>query len=293
MTTNNGTTTALVRAEPTSNAIEPRNMAELEVFAEAAAKSGFFGAKNKEQALMIAMAGRDLGLSYTQALRMFHVIDPGPDKKTGELRPAKLVISADGMVAVCLSKPHVCEYFRIIESTSTFAVVEAKRVGDPARQARFSIEDARAAGLVKDWGNWKSYPARMCLARAKAFLARDLFPDLLAGLYDPDEIRDTFGEPRPIEVHAVAKLAAKAAEAYDMVQQPDLAAIQAASLQQSTSDEVVTNEMLTKVAEAVSQEDLDAVAKLAVKAVREDLITEAQFTVIGQHVKSRRKELAK
>lgn len=204
-TTTNGTVpTAMARHEPEQRAlIEPQNMSELATFAEAAAKSGFFGAKNKEQALMIAMAGRDLGLSYTQALRMFHVIDPGPDKQ-GNPRPPKLVISADGMVAVCLSKPHVCEYFRVLESDEKHAVVETKRVGDPAKQYRFTVEEARAADLVKDYGNWKKWPARMCLARAKAFLARDVYPDLLAGLYDPDEIRDSIEEPRRVEAVPVA-----------------------------------------------------------------------------------------
>lgn len=200
--TTNGTaadSNALVRRD--SDAISPQTMGELSTFAEAAAKSGFFGARNKEQALMIAMAGRDLGFSYTQSLRMFHVIEPGPDKQ-GNPRPPKLVLSADGMVAVCLSKPHVCEYFRVIESDDKHAVVEAKRVGDPPRQNSFSLEEARSAGLVKDWGNWKAWPARMCLARAKAFLARDMFPDLLGGLYDPDEIRDALAmdEPRRVDV---------------------------------------------------------------------------------------------
>ena len=63
--------TSLVRSAP----IEPTNMRELEVFAAAAAKTGFFGAKSPEQALIVAMSGRDLGLSYAQSLRAFHVIE--------------------------------------------------------------------------------------------------------------------------------------------------------------------------------------------------------------------------
>jgi len=31
----------------------------------------------------------------------------------------------------------------------------------------------------------------MCLARAKSFLARETFPDLLMGMYDDDELRDS------------------------------------------------------------------------------------------------------
>lgn len=247
------TSTALARHDEHHAAIEPRNLAELERFAAAAAKSGFFGAKNQEQALMIAMAGRDLGLSYTQALRMFHVIDPGPDRKTGEPRPPKLVISADGMVAVCLSKPGICEYFRIIESDARHATVEAKRVGDNPRRYSFSIDDAQKAGLVKDWGNWKTYPERMCLARAKAFLARDLFPDLLAGLYDPDEIRDSLAVEQPPtrrEKGEVVELRPQPAPA----PAPSSPAV-------SAEPSAAAQAFAASIAQATKEEDLVAVAK--------------------------------
>jgi hypothetical protein len=190
---NNGTTqvsektTAIVVREP-QRAIEPANMSELRTLAEAAAKTGFFGAKTPEGALLVMMAGRDLGLSYSQALRAFHVIQ---DDKGN---PPKLVMSADGMVAVCLHHSEVCEYFRVIESTEERAVVETKRVGNPARRETFTIEEARRANLVGKF-NWRSYPAKMLLARAKTFLARSEYADLLLGLYDPDEVER---EPAPL-----------------------------------------------------------------------------------------------
>ena len=99
-------------------------------------------------------------------------------------------MSADGMVAVCLGRGDVCEFFRTLESDNAKCVVEGKRHGDPARKLVFTIEDAKRAGLGGD--NWNKYPAAMLRARAKSSLARDLFPDLLMGLYDPDEMG---GEP--------------------------------------------------------------------------------------------------
>ena len=169
--------TAMVRHAPQS--IEPTSMRELEALAKHAADSRFFGAANPSQAILIMMAGKDLGLSYTQALRAFHVI---------EGRPA---LSADGMVAVCLAHKEVCEYFRVVDSSGERATVETKRVGDPARKMTFSIEEARTAGLVKAGSGWAKWPGRMCLARAKSFLARETYPDLLMGLYDDDELRDS------------------------------------------------------------------------------------------------------
>jgi hypothetical protein len=51
---------------------------------------------------------------------------------------------------------------------------------------KFTIQMAQQAGLTgKD--NWRKYPARMLKHRAIAFACRDLFPDVMAGIYTPDE----------------------------------------------------------------------------------------------------------
>lgn len=159
--------------------IHPRDMTELRAFAKDAAESGFFGAKNPTQALMIAMSGRDLGLSYTQSLRAFHVVTGRP------------TLSADGMVAICLGRKDICGYFATIESTPASCTVETQRIGAPnPSRLTYTIADAKAANLTnKD--TWRQHPAAMLRARAKAALARDVYPDLLMGLYDPDEISET------------------------------------------------------------------------------------------------------
>jgi len=180
-------TTDLVKV---SSAIEPQNMTELGQLAEKAAKSRFFGCETPEQALMVMMAGKDLGLSYTQSLRAFYIVKGRP------------CFSAQGMVAVCLKSP-LCKYFRTVSVSATEATVETKRGDDPPRQATFTIQEARLAGLAnKD--NWKAYPSRMLLARAQAFLAREVYPDLLMGLYDPDEIEPAARPARRIEVVQMA-----------------------------------------------------------------------------------------
>ncbi len=172
---------AMTIARPQS--IEPTNMAELQQLAKAAAASGFFGAKTPDQALLIAMAGRDLGLSYSQALRSFHVIEGKP------------TLTANAMVAVCLVRRDVCESFRTLESTNERAVVETKRAGQAAQSYTFTMADAQRAGVASKQ-NWAKYPSRMLLARARAALARDVYPDLLLGLYDPDEV-DAVVMPSP------------------------------------------------------------------------------------------------
>ena len=187
--------------------IEPRTMADRAALAEAAGKSGFFGAKNKDQALLLMMCGRDLGLSYTQSLRAFHI-----NSETG-----KPGLSADGMVAVCLKRRDVCEYFRTIAATNEQATVETKRVGEEPARYSFTLADAKIANLAGK-ANWQKYPSRMLLARAKAALARDQYPDLLLGMYDPDELEES--SPARVEMRA-APAATTPVEAVATAAAPD------------------------------------------------------------------------
>ena len=169
-------------------------MAELKDFAIIAADSNFFGAKTPQQAMMIAMAGRDLGFSYTQSLRAFHVIKDKPS------------LSADGMVAACLQHRELCEFFRPVEQTSAKSTWETKRVGDDAvRRFTFTMDDAKAAKLPEqNGGMWQKYPQRMLSARAKAFLARDVYPELLMGLYDPEELGEI--PAPPVRAHVESRI---------------------------------------------------------------------------------------
>lgn len=51
----------------------------------------------------------------------------------------------------------------------------------------YTIEMAKAAGLAQK-DNWAKYPARMLKHRALSYALRDAFPDVLSGIYSPDEM---------------------------------------------------------------------------------------------------------
>jgi hypothetical protein len=175
----------LARLE-TGGAIEPATLGELAKLAGTAADSGFFGAQNQAQAMMLMLAGRDIGFSYTQSLRAFHVIKGKPS------------LSADAMVAVCLSRKDLCVYFRCVESTKVSATWETERVGNDPVRLTFTIEEAKDAGIITDM--YRKFPARMLSARCKAYLARDVYPELLMGLYDPDELAEVQAAPTKAKV---------------------------------------------------------------------------------------------
>jgi hypothetical protein len=55
-------------------------------------------------------------------------------------------------------------------------------------ETTFTIQDARAAGLVRERSGWQSYPARMLWARASALALRDYAPGVALGISTDDEM---------------------------------------------------------------------------------------------------------
>lgn len=160
-------------------AIIPRSMPEVQSMAEVLAKSTLLpdGLKgNAPDVVVQILAGQELGLSPMASIRGVHIVQGKP------------LLSADTMVALCRSSG-LCEYFSCVEETETKVTYETKRKGDPAPQrVTWSDEDTKLAALnTKE--NWRAHKKQMRRARAKAILARDVYPDVLAGCYDPDEIQ--------------------------------------------------------------------------------------------------------
>jgi hypothetical protein len=99
------------------------------------------------------------------------------------------VPSADACVAAVTASGQ-CEYFREVETTDTHSTWETTRRGDmQPRQFTFTIDDARCAGLMNR-DNWQAYPKRMLAARAKKYLAQDVYPDVIGGLLSVEEATD-------------------------------------------------------------------------------------------------------
>ena len=155
----------------------PQNLSELMTMAKLMAGSRMFAVSTPEQAAVILMTGMELGFSPVQSFRGIHVISGKP------------CLSADLMIAACLKQTDLCERFVMLHSDDKYAEYETKRSGaDPVRLS-FTMADAETAGLLKQGGNWTKYPKAMLRARCISALGRIVYPDLLLGLYDPDEIQ--------------------------------------------------------------------------------------------------------
>lgn len=128
-------------------------------------------ANKPEAVLKVLMRGLELGIPMATALDTIHVIN------------GRVALSADDMAGLAMRAGTSFKY----DSTPERCIVEWKR-GESSGSTSFSVKDAVAAGLT---GNptWKKYPAAMCVARAKAAASRMAAPDMLAGVYTPEEVK--------------------------------------------------------------------------------------------------------
>lgn len=159
--------------------LRPASFAELEKFAEMAAKSSFVPTqfRGKPEDLMLAVQmGSELGLSPMQAIQNITVINGRPS------------VFGDAMLAIAMSHPHFEDIVEKIEGNT--AICQIKRRGRSQIERRFSMEDATRAGLIGKDGPWKTYPLRMLQMRARGFALRDCFPDILRGLILAEEAGD-------------------------------------------------------------------------------------------------------
>lgn len=121
--------------------------------------------------------GMEIGLKPLQAMQNIAVINGRPS------------LWGDAVIALVRSSP-LCEYI-IEEDDGRTATCKVKRRGEPEQFRTFSMDDAKAAGLLGKQGPWTQYPKRMRQMRARAFAVRDVFPDVLKGLPVAEEVMDT------------------------------------------------------------------------------------------------------
>ena len=133
--------------------------------------------KGKPENCLIAIQwGAELGLKPLQALQNLAIING---------RPA---LWGDAVLAIVRASP-LCEYVTESDDGHT-ATCKVKRRGESEEIRKFSMDDAKTAGLLGKAGPWTQYPKRMRQMRARAFALRDVFTDVLRGMAIAEEIMD-------------------------------------------------------------------------------------------------------
>jgi hypothetical protein len=183
----------------TNRGFAPTTLTEAMTFSDMLANSSMVprAYQGKPQDILVCVQwGMEMGLAPMQALQNIAVINGKPS------------VYGDALMALVQASP-VCEdieeFFEGEGTPNPVAVCVAKRKGRKPVTARFSVEDAKRAGLWAKQGPWTAYPKRMMQMRARGFALRDAFPDVLKGMITAEEAQDYQEETKPRQVANLAK----------------------------------------------------------------------------------------
>lgn len=136
-------------------------------------KSRMFGVSSWEAAAATMLKGYDLGLSMTASFEFIKVVEGKP-----ELIPR-------GALALLHDSPEIKEIKieRLVDGKGGFLGYQCCMIRQNGfgYTAKWTMEDAKRAGLTKPRSAWETYPENMCLWRAVGFAADVVAPDVCAG----------------------------------------------------------------------------------------------------------------
>jgi len=137
-------------------------------------QGGTDSAQAVAQVVVKLMAGRELGIQPVAAMMGVNVIQ------------GRVSLSAQLMLACAKRAGYTYE----VHEADGWCRIEWMRGDKKLGEAGFTIEEAKAAGLVKPGGNWTKYPSDMLFWRAVSRGVRRFCPDATSGMavYAPDEL---------------------------------------------------------------------------------------------------------
>lgn len=150
---------------------QPTETADLELCRRAVAAGLVPRGLTPEQAYLSLLAGRELGLSDVQSLRLVQAIE------------GRISLTAQAMGGLLQRAGGVIVWHEVSDEVADVEV----RFSGSIRRTRWTIDMARRAGLAGR-GTWSRYPLAMLSARALSDACRYAAPSVLAGVYDPEEL---------------------------------------------------------------------------------------------------------
>ncbi len=175
-------TASNVAALPTGKgqfSLTPQSLDEALRFADMLSKSSIVPKDyqgNPGNVIVAIQWGAELGLPPLQAMQNIAVINGRPS------------IWGDAVLAIVRASGLLVSITEDLRDDGATCTVQ-RRGEDPVTRS-FTIEDAKKAGLFGKQGPWQQYPKRMLQMRARGFALRDVFPDVLRGVYIAEEAQD-------------------------------------------------------------------------------------------------------
>ena len=161
---------------------------EMTQMADAIAKSGLFGMRDRESVLALMAVAQAEGLHPATAARDFHIIQG---------RPA---LKADAMLARFQNAGGKVTWKDYTDEKVT-GIFTHPNGGELA--VTWTIKQATDIGLVKPGSGWIKFPRAMLRSRCISEGIRSVFPGSVTGFYTPEEV-ETF-EPAPVRDITPAK----------------------------------------------------------------------------------------
>lgn len=169
-----------------SAALSPTTTDEAWKVAQALAKSQFvpkaFQGQPSEILIAAAMGAR-LGLDVFSALQSIAVVNGKPS------------LYGDALLAVCQARPdwrgQVVTWTGQGDAEAVTVTVKRQTGADVLTyDGKFSVTDAKKAGVWTKAGPWSQYPRRMLELRARSYALRGAFADALLGFHAREEVED-------------------------------------------------------------------------------------------------------
>ena len=136
----------------------------------------FRGVSSPAQAVAIIQMGAELGFGPVTALNIIKIIQ------------GQMTVAARGLLALAQNKAGVS--WKVVESTDKRCAILFSRPKWGDMEISFTLDEAKAAGLLRAGGGWDKYPQDMLFARCASRGVRRIAPDAISGLYSTEEMQD-------------------------------------------------------------------------------------------------------
>lgn len=157
----------------------------IQVMGDMIAGSGMFGCTKSEQGMVLAMQCLAEGVPPLELAKTYHIIE------------GKLSMRADAMLGRYLAKGGKVKWTeRSDKRVAGIWICDGNEL-----EIAVSLEDMKANGValgkngLKD--NWRKFPRQMLTARVISEAVRLLMPQIVAGIYTPEEVQDFAGSQSP------------------------------------------------------------------------------------------------
>ena len=158
-------------------------LSDMQQMAKIGVESNFFGIKKPTEAMALMLIAQAEGKHPATVFSQYHVIQG---------RPA---LKADAMLARFQQAGGSVQWTERTDKACTATFSHPQGGGC---EIRWTLDDAKRAGLLNGKSNWNQYPRQMLSARVVSEGVRAVFPGVLGGFYTPEEVGQ-FDSPAPVK----------------------------------------------------------------------------------------------